>query len=194
VAPAPRSVGEVEASVRDALALRPDLRAAELAIEGAAARLGWEKTKIVTNFSAAAKGSGAGTEWVIGPGFALEIPLFNQNRGPRARAHAEIERALWQYAAARSRIGQEVRDAHRRYLQALERQSALRAGILPALDENVRRAQKAFTAGEVPYLFVLETMRQRLDAGLREADSTAELARAAAQLDRSVGRKRVGSN
>jgi cobalt-zinc-cadmium efflux system outer membrane protein len=194
VSPAAREAGDVEAAVRDALALRPDLRAAELAIEGAAARLGWEKTRIVPNFSAATKGAGTGPEWVIGPGFALEIPLFNQNQGPRARAHAEIERTLWQYAAARSRIGQEVRDAHRRYLHAIERQSLLRTGILPALDENVRRAQKAFAAGEVPYLFVLETMRQRLDAGLREADTTAELARAAAQLDRSIGRKRVRPN
>jgi cobalt-zinc-cadmium efflux system outer membrane protein len=194
VSPAPRATGDVEAAVREALAARPDLRAAELAIEGAGARLGWEKTRIVSNLSAATKGSGVGTEWVIGPGFALEIPLFNQNQGPRARAHAEIERTLWLYAAARSRISQEVRDAHRRYLRAVERQGILRAGILPALDENVRRAQKAFAAGEVPYLFVLETMRQRLDAGLREADTTAELARAAAQLDRSIGRKRVGAN
>ena len=70
----------------------------------------------------------------------------------------------------------------------------MRKEILPGLDENLARAEKAYAAGEVSYLFVLETMRQRLDAGLRAADATAELARAAAQLDRSIGRKRVGKS
>jgi outer membrane protein, heavy metal efflux system len=187
----PRAFGDLEAAVKLALAARPDLRAAELAIEAAGARLGWERTRIVSNLGAAAKGSGVDGEWVLGPGFSLEIPLFNQNQGPRARAHADIERAIWLYAATRQRLVQEVRDAHQRYAISGRTEALLREQILPGLDENLRRAEKAYAAGEVSYLFVLEATRQRLDAGLRAAESTAELARAAAQLDRSIGRKRV---
>jgi outer membrane protein, heavy metal efflux system len=189
-----RAIGDLESALKLALAARPDVRAAELAIESAGARLGWEKTRIVTNLAAAAKGSGADGEWVLGPGLSLEIPLFNQNQGPRARAHAEIERAIWHYAATRHRLVQEVRDAHQRYATTAQAETLLRKEILPGLDENLRRAEKAYAAGEVSYLFVLETMRQRLDAGLRAADATAELARAAAQLDRSIGRKRAGKS
>jgi outer membrane protein, heavy metal efflux system len=186
-----RAFGDLESAVKLALAARPDLRAAELAIEAAGARLGWARTQVVGNLAAAAKGSGGGGEWVLGPGFSLEIPLFNQNQGPRARAHAEIERAIWHYAAARHRLVQEVREAHQRHAASARTETLLRKEILPGLDENLRRAEKAYAAGEVSYLFVLETMRQRLDAGLRAAEATAELARAGAQLDRSIGRKRV---
>jgi cobalt-zinc-cadmium efflux system outer membrane protein len=192
-APEPR-VGDVAVALKTAVAARPDVRAAELAIEAAGARLGWEKTKIVTNLSAATKGSGVGGEWVIGPGFALEIPLFNQNQGPRARAHADIERTMWQYAAVRHRVEQEVRDAFEGYASAAESRKLLRDQILPALEENLRRAEKAFRDGEVSHLFVLEATRQRIDAALREADATANLARAAAECDRSVGRKVIDAH
>ncbi len=189
-----RTIGSLEAAVQVAMAARPDLRAAELAIEAAGARLGWEKTRIVSNLDAAAKATGGNGEWVVGPGISLEIPLFNLNQGPRARAHAEIERAIWHYAATRHRLLQEVHDAHQRYAHTAQAEALLRKEILPGLDENLARAEKAYAAGEVSYLFVLETMRQRLEAGLRAADATAELARAAAQLDRSIGRKRVAKN
>jgi outer membrane protein, heavy metal efflux system len=189
-----RTIGDLAAAVELAMAARPDLRAAELAIESAGARLGWERTRIVSNLDAAAKATGGKGEWVVGPGVSLEIPLFNLNQGPRARAHAEIERAIWQYAATRHRLLQEVHDAHQRYLHTARTEALLRQEILPGLEQNLARAEKAYAAGEVSYLFVLETMRQRLDAGLRAADATAELARAAAQLDRSIGRKRVAKS
>jgi cobalt-zinc-cadmium efflux system outer membrane protein len=191
---APRALADLSQAEKDALALRPDVRAAELAVEAAGARLGWEETRIVSNFAAAAKGSGVGPEFVVGPGFALEIPLFNQNQGPRARAHAEIERAIWQYAATRQRVLREVREAYRQYREAEEMLELLRSSILSALDENVRRAGKAFAEGGVSYLFVLDTTRQRLDAGLREAEMEANLRRGRAQLDRSIGRKLADQN
>lgn len=191
---APRSLVDSSQAEQDALVLRPDLRAAELAIEAAGARLGWEKTRIVNNLAAAAKGSGVGGELVVGPGFALEIPIFNQNQAPRARAHAEIERAIWQYAATRQRVVHEVREAYRQYREAEETLGLLRSSILPPLEENVRRAQTAFAEGGVPYLFVLDTTRQRLDAGLREAELEASLRRACALLDRSIGRKLAKEN
>lgn len=193
-APEPRQVDDAAAAIKQALALRPDLRAAELAIEAAGARLGWEKTKIVPNLAATAKGSGVGGEFVVGPGFALEIPLFNQNQGPRARAAAEIERAIWLYAATRQRIVEDVETAQVQYLEARDALAVLRAGILAAVDENVRRAEKAYQGGDAPYLVVLEASRQFLDARLREADAVAALRRAGAELDRSIGRKLVTPN
>ncbi len=191
-APETRTVPEPADSMKRALALRPDLRAAELAIEALAARRGWEKSKTVPLLAALADANGSGKNgFEIGPGFQLEIPIFNQNQGPIARADAELERAAWTYVAVRQRVASEVREAIRQYRQAQAELEALRTGVLAGWDENIGRAEQAYAAGEVPHLFVLETARQRLDAQVREVELTADLRRAAAELDRSVGSKNV---
>ncbi len=190
-APEPREATNVDASIKKALALRPDLRAAEIAIEAAGARLGWEKTKIIPNLAVSAKGSGVSGDMVVGPGFALEIPIFNQNQGPRARAHADIEKAIWIYAAVRHRVVEEVEAAQLQYDEAQAALALLRGNILPLVDENVRRAEKAYQGGDAAYLVVLEATRQLLDARRREVEAVASLRRASVHLDRSVGGKLV---
>jgi cobalt-zinc-cadmium efflux system outer membrane protein len=55
----------------------------------------------------------------------------------------------------------------------------------------VVRVQRAFEAGDVSHLFVLEVARQRLDIESRAAELEAQLRRAAAELDRSLGGKRA---
>jgi outer membrane protein TolC len=65
----------------------------------------------------------------------------------------------------------------------------LRTEILPRIEEDIRISQRAYAAGEVPYLFVLETSRQITDARLREAEASAAIRRATAQLERAVGRR-----
>ena len=190
--PQPRPLDHGDALLKQALAARPDLRAAELAIEAQAARLGWEKSKLLGQVSAIVDLNGSGKQGVeVGPGFSLEIPLFNQNRGGMARARAELERVAWNYAAIRQQIAVEVRSAHRQYQLAAESLAALRARVLPAVGQTVGQAERAFAEGEGSHLFVLEAARQMIDARLREAELEAGLRRAAAELDRSVGRKIV---
>lgn len=175
------------ALMNDAFASRPDLRAAELAIEAAGKRLGWERTKIL-NLTAVLDANGSGKEgFEIGPGAQLELPLFNWNNGKTARAHAQIEQAGRQYLAVKQRIALEVKVAHTDYFAAQRALALCRDQWLPLAIEAANRAQKAYAAGEVSYLFVLEVNRQLLDARLREAEAAADLRRAEARLKHSVG-------
>lgn len=185
--------GDVNALVRQALAARPDVRAAELAMESAAAKAGWERSKLLT-FTATLDANGEGKDgFEMGPGLQLELPLFNRNRAGVSRAQAEIERASFQYIEVRRRVALEVREASLLHAHASEGIDILRSRVLPLVDQELRRAEKIYADGQVPYLVVLETTRQRLDAGLREAELLANIRRARALLDHGVGGKSLGN-
>lgn len=175
--------------VKQALAARPDLRAAELAIEAAGKRARWERSRIFS-ISAILDANAKGTKgFEAGPGMQVELPIFNRNKGGITRAEAEIERAARQYVAVRHRIALEVQEAFRQVLQARETLGSVRGHILPQIEEDIRISQKAYAAGDVAYLFVLETSRRLYDVRVQEADASAALRRATAQLERAVGRK-----
>ncbi|MGI8604198.1 MAG: TolC family protein [Verrucomicrobiales bacterium] len=181
--------GATSALVKEAFASRPDLRAAELAIEAAARRAGLAKAdvfKVSATVDANAEGK-SGHE--IGPGLQLELPIFNQGQATRAKARAEIERTAWNYLAVKDRIRLEVQEAHLRLRQAQQNLSAWQEKILPPLEQNVAQAEKAFAAGETTALLVHETVRQLLAAKVREAEIRADARRAAAELERGIGHR-----
>jgi cobalt-zinc-cadmium efflux system outer membrane protein len=170
-----------------AFASRPDLRAAELAIEAAGKRLGWERTKILA-FTGVLDANGAGKEGLeMGPGAQIEIPLFNWNNGKVARAKAQIEQAAKQYLAVKQRIALEVQEAQTNYLAAQQALTLCRSEWVHTATAAASQAQKAYAAGEVSYLFVLKINRQLFDGRGREAEATANLRRAAARLQHSIG-------
>ena len=124
----------------------------------------------------------------------IELPIFNRNQGNISRAEAEIERAAKQLIAARQRVVADVREAYTQLVQAREAHQIWRARVLPPLEENIRLADTAYRAGDVAYLFVLETARRYTDERLREAEFQAATSRALALLERSVGRRLIAKS
>jgi cobalt-zinc-cadmium efflux system outer membrane protein len=177
-------LGDLE---RRAFAARPDLRASELAVKAAGKRAGLARAEIFA-LSGVIDANGSGKQgFEIGPGAQLPIPIFNQNQAGRARATAEIERAAWNYIGTRQRVTFEVREAHSKYLQAAEAQENWSAQLVPSLEDLVRRSEKACELGELSPLAVQEYVRQLLAGRLRQAELSAELRRAWAEMERSVG-------
>ncbi len=107
--PAARSranLPDLDALLQEALAARPELRALEIAIETAGKRAGLAKSEILT-LSAILDANGNGTEgFEMGPGLAVEIPIFNRQQGRVTRAQAELEAR--RLVAIRERIALEV--------------------------------------------------------------------------------------
>jgi cobalt-zinc-cadmium efflux system outer membrane protein len=175
--------------VKQALEARPELKAAELAIEAAGQRAKWERSRILA-VSAIAKEYGRGTGgFEQGPGVQIELPIFTRNQGGISRAEAEIERAAKQLIAARQRVAAEVQEAYTQLAQAREAHEVWRTRVLPAIEQDIRLAQRAYAAGDVANLFVLENTRRLTDARLREPELQASTARALIALERSVGRR-----
>ena len=177
------------ALLEEALASRPDVRAAELGIEAAAARLGWEESRVVAVTAVLdANGEGReGFEW--GPGVDVGLPFFNRNQAGLARANAEIRRAGGQYVAVRQRVAGELRDATTQFQQASVALAGWRDTVLVPLEEQVQVANRAFADGDVAFLFVLEMQRRLTEARLRTREAEADLARALARIERAIGRR-----
>jgi cobalt-zinc-cadmium efflux system outer membrane protein len=187
----PRTETSIDDLLETAFAARPDLRAAELAIEAAGERMGWEKSKVY-NFIAIIDAKDKGEDSLtVGPGFSVEIPIFNQNKGKIARAEAEMEQATRRYEATRQEILLQVRQAHTRYITAHEEFQLWDTGIVPALETAVERARKSLAAGELSYPAILEAERKLVEARMRRTELAAHLRRSAAELNYCIGRKMI---
>jgi cobalt-zinc-cadmium efflux system outer membrane protein len=183
--------GSFDELLTDAFASRPDLRAAEIAMQAAGERAGWEESKIL-NLSTILDINGEGREgFEAGPGMLVEIPIFDTNQGGRARSSAEIEQTARRYLAVQHLIASEVRQAMNRYSQAAEALRLWQSSILPPLEESLREAESAYAAGDVSYLSVVDSTLKLVEARMGQAAAAADLRRANAELDRSIGRSRV---
>jgi len=179
----------IDELLQTALAVRPDLRAAELKIEAAGKRLGWEKSKIY-NFIAVIDAKDEGEDSLtVGPGLAVEIPVFNQNNSGIARARAELEQATRQYEVIRQNIVLQVRQAYTEYVSTREQFDSWNNHIVPSLERIFIQTKESLTAGEVSYLSVLEAEQNSVEAHLRRVELLANLHRIAAELNYCVGRK-----
>jgi cobalt-zinc-cadmium efflux system outer membrane protein len=172
-----------------ALASRPDVRAAEIAVEGAAARMGWEKSRVLTVTAVLdVNGPKATQAHEVGPGVDLGLPLFDRNQAGRARAAMELQRTALLYVAARQRVATEVTDGLTQLSQARSTLGSWQQSVVVPLEEQVSAAERAFAAGDTSYLFVLEMTRRLTDARVRTREVQADVARSAARLERAIGR------
>lgn len=189
-APLPSSgpVPELPVLLKEALAARPELRAAELGMEAAAKRAGLARSDILT-LSALLDANGSGSEGVeMGPGIALELPLFGRHKGRLARAQAELELEARRYVAARERIVLDVRQARTALLSARESLAVWESRVVPAFAESLARVVESQTSGEASLLDVLAARRSLLDARLLEAQAQMAVRRAEADLGYGVGK------
>ena len=179
--------GSLPDLLKAALAARPDLRAAELTIEAAAARLGWEKSRILT-LTAVLDANAEGIDgFESGPGIDVSIPLFNRNQGGKLRAQSELERAHAAFVQLRHQVGHDVREASALFDQARQSRLAWGDKIVAPLAANLSDAEESFAAGESSYLFVLENTRRLLEARVREQEIAADERRAQARIERAAG-------
>jgi len=182
----------VDACLSRALAVRPDLRAAELGVEAAGERMGLARKEAFT-FSAGLNskeiGTGAAKQLMTGPSLDVALPLLNQNQGGTAQARARMEQAATRYYAVRDRILLEVREGFGRWQMAHASQRQWRDEILAPLERAVHQAERALAAGEVSPMTVAEVRRRWVDTRYKAASVDAEERRALAELERSIGKE-----
>jgi cobalt-zinc-cadmium efflux system outer membrane protein len=172
----------------DAFAARPDLRAAELAIEIAGAKSGLARAQYMS-ISAVIDANERGLEGTeVGPGIDVALPLFDRAQADKARAAAELEQAVQRYAGLRNRIAAQVRDAHSRLSNARVVSAAWHEGIVRLRRESVSETRASEEAGEVSHLALLNVQRDYVDALLQQAEVDAEVLRAEADLEDAIGR------
>ncbi|MBN2475267.1 MAG: TolC family protein [Pirellulales bacterium] len=184
---------DVEGLVQEAVSCRPDLRAVQWAVDAAnrradlAARDIWKVTGTVPDIN------GHGSKgFEAGPGLQLAVPIFHQNQGAIELARADAERLRRQYVKLRDTAVMEVRQAHIRLLRARQDLAIWREQVVPQARAAETSTRQALEEDGVSLLLVLETTRQVLSARGRELDAAAQVRRATAELERSVGRRLSG--
>lgn len=192
LAEAPALEFDVGDLVGEALVSRPDLRAMHLALDAAAKRARLSRFDYL-NFRGMLPDINADGDkgFEAGPGLWLTIPILNQNQGATARALADVDRIRRQCVKLQDQIGLQVRQAHIRLMQAQQDLRIWREQIVPQAELAVASAEGALKEDGVSLLLVLETTRQLISAQQRELEATAEVHRAIAELERSVGRRLI---
>jgi outer membrane protein, heavy metal efflux system len=179
--------GSAPEVLKRALSARPDVRAAELAVEAAAAKLGWDRSRILS-LTAVLDANGQGSAgFESGPGVDVGIPLFNRNQGGRLRGETELQRASAIYVQVQQQVAFDVREAFTQLDQARDSRLAWNGKILEPLRANLADAEQSFKLGESSYLFVLENGRRLIEARARQRDILADERRAQARLERAAG-------
>jgi cobalt-zinc-cadmium efflux system outer membrane protein len=180
---------QLDTLVETAFAMRPDLRAAEIRYAAATERVEVAASRFMT-LDAIFDANGSGTSgFEAGPGVRMTLPIFNGNDGGIAIAEAQAEQAVRQFSTIRDQIDLDVRTAFTQLQQATEQRQLTDQKILPALATAEELSRRNYENGGVPYFLVLQTTTQFVDAKLRRADASANIRRAVAELERSVGRK-----
>ncbi len=188
----PISLGpiDVDELVAEAIVSRPDLRAIRLATRAAQQRASlarrdiWGLTGMLPDLNS--RGS-RGFE--AGPGFTFNVPIFHQNQGAITRACAQAEQLQRQYNDQQGLVSLEVRQAFLQWKQAQQEWQLWRDHVVPQATEAVNSTQETLQEDAISLLLVLETTRQWLNARQGELDAEAQLCRAIAELERSVGRR-----
>ena len=178
---------DVQSLKADATNSRPDLKAAAFAYEAAQHRAGlsrWQWFRLDLVGDGNSGGSGATN---FGPGFRFDVPFLDRNQGGIMRADWSVYEASQNYFMVRDQVMMEVETAYSQAHQAKDNLDVLQRDVLVALDEAVVLAEKAYQDGGTSYFLVLQTTSQFLDARARELQLQADLSRALANLDRSVG-------
>ena len=188
---------DIDRLVDEALARRPDLRAAERARETAEAALRlvraqrWPDVTVGLQYTHSQFEVSGDLPNQLGTSLSLPLPVFNRNQGEIQRAEAEVLAARHGVDRLRLEIPQEVRSAATGYAVAHERVRRFEGAYLSQAEGARRAAEASYREGAVSLLEFLEaerahieTQRDHLDA-LRDANVAAFALTRAAALEAS---------
>jgi cobalt-zinc-cadmium efflux system outer membrane protein len=130
-----------------------------------------------------------GTSRCVGPRGALsfDLPAFNLNGGPIARAQAEALLAEAKLRAARLRIDAAVRGTYEAFQAADVRARFFDAEYLPAANRVEQMAREGFVSGKTGLLPLIEAQRAVLEARLGRAEALFAVQAARADLEEASG-------
>lgn len=148
----------------NALAARPDLKAAQLGERAADASIRLQKAQRIPDLTV-----GAGVEQVplgtstYNVGVGITLPLFDRNQGERAKALIEKSRAQTQQQLITNQVLGDVDKALVAFEIQKQRVELYRTGVLTKVDEIQNLTEFALKAGESSTLDLLDAIRTRRD-------------------------------
>jgi outer membrane protein, heavy metal efflux system len=178
----------VDALVRDALAARRDVAAARLDVDAAAAEATLAARAAVPTPALGVSVAREERAHIVLGTLSVELPLFARGQAERGAASARVDQARIALAALERRAAQEVRLAVERVRAARRTLETFDPRSTAALAENLALAARAHQAGQIDLVRYQLLRHEALDARRERIDALEAVNRAAAQLDRALGR------
>lgn len=185
--------------VRIALAARPDVRAAEYAVQAGAASLrlaqalgkptvavGGLVARSRDNFAIGAEG-GQDVDLAVGVGVVIGLPIGNRNEGEIARAQVAISAATTRLKNTRLLVERDVRTAAQRVVLNATQVETLRQRILPRNTSALRIAEAAFGRGQANIFQILQVQRTYVESITGLLEALRQYAAALAELESALG-------
>jgi outer membrane protein TolC len=125
----------------------------------------------------------------VGPrgGLGFDLPIFNLNGGPIARAEAEARAAQLKRDAAARRIDTAVRAAYENWTAASIRARFFETRYVPSATQVEAMAREGFAAGRTGLLPLIEAQRSLLDSRLGQTEARFAVQSARADLEEASG-------
>jgi cobalt-zinc-cadmium efflux system outer membrane protein len=153
------------ADLRDqALAARPDLKAAKLSERAADAAINLQDAQRIPDLSLGAglnQVPEGGSTYTFGVGVTL--PIHDRNQGERAKARIDRERALNQERLVTNQIISDVDKALIAFQMQKRRVDLYRTGVLTKVNDIQNLTEYSLKAGESSILDLLDAIRTRRD-------------------------------
>jgi outer membrane protein, heavy metal efflux system len=176
---------------------RLDLRAAEQAVAQAEARVKEESLRVFRSVQAGValeraerqRGSGGDepTDFIIGPSWDLELPIFDQNQAQIAKADYTRRQVVKTLDSLERMATQDVRSALDQMNTAWAVVDAYRDRFIPLAQKNLELSRESYTAGRASFLSVLEAQRFHLDTRRKAIEAARAAAATIPELERATG-------
>jgi len=130
---------------------------------------------------------------VIGVGVSFPLPLWNQNRGPVAKARAETLRAQAQFEMRQRDTLTRLRQGYTDLARLLEQAQRTYANLLEPARQVFELTGRGFATGEANILALVDANNTYFDARSRHLELLKETQDAAAELRLAAGIPLAGS-
>lgn len=126
-------------------------------------------------------------EYILGPSFSVELPIFDRNQAQIARAGYAYLESIKSFEAVVQAMVNEVHDAAQRTSAAWKSVTLFRGEAVPLAERNLRLAIESYETGRATFLYVLEAQRSYLQMQTRYLDSLIAAAKTIPELELRVG-------
>jgi outer membrane protein, heavy metal efflux system len=201
----PIPTGTLEIPVRDfrldalistALSTRSDILARQRAVKAAELRQELAHVNLIPDLSVSASYSHTATgtggfvqpaDNTLGAGLSVNLPFSRwKNQGEVEAARAARTQAEIQLRAAQLRAEVEIRDAHSKYLAAVQRLQLYRGGLLKDAERVLDARLYAYQRGGATLLELIDAQRTDTDVHLAYSQALADHARALVNLEQAA--------
>ncbi len=187
--PLPGGLDELSATARTQ---RPDVKAAEAAVAGAAANLALVRAERFLPAVTASVSYGEGADFDstnrrVLFGLSVPLPLWNRREGDLAAAEAELRKQEAQRDRLVAQVERDVITAFQQFAASQRAVEDLLRRILPAQEEAARLMQEGYRLGEFRLTEALQAQRDLIEGRGGYLEAVATYNAAAVELRKALG-------